>query len=93
MGTEWSPSDYAWNAELCVAENARATSPSDEIDTETFPKMKNGKRRHVKNLPKIICQIDGCGIRLEASYYRVRILKSRCLFRPTFSYHHIYTPS
>ena len=67
MDLEWRPNDYAWDPETLVA---KPTSSGAEHGT-IHKTAKSSSKRRVKNVPKVICQIDSCGMRLDAPYYRV----------------------
>ncbi|KAL4522827.1 hypothetical protein Ndes2526B_g00843 [Nannochloris sp. 'desiccata'] len=69
MEPEWSPKDYTWDAETLVATRQKESSPSMDFGA-SHKAGKNKKIRNRKNLPKVICQIDGCGLKLDAPYYR-----------------------
>lgn len=66
LATEWDPKDYLWDPEALTA--VRLNSGAAPNDSENL----QDKRTQPKSA-LVICQIDGCEIRLDSTYYRASL--------------------
>ena len=67
MSAEWEASDYLWDPTTLVALR-KASVPAEQ------PQLNSPVEKRQGHTPlDIVCQIEGCGVRLESPYYRVSL--------------------